>query len=165
MIAAGANLVPAIKLLLNINGNGGVASTDSMGHNQQMDSMNITDVEGNNCLHFAYATGAASSIVLIESLFRDGRSSDTDRVNMAGDTPTDNAGKVSYMIPVVPHKFVYDNGKWKSGKSDKLAAPANLDSEVVSPTSDPTTNADKIIDPPTHTREKQVNSTINFDEL
>ena len=146
MMASGANLIPAMQVLLGINNSNNskksmLSDSDSpesqlnleLEHNPQVDSLDISDVEGNSCLHFAYATGAASSIVLIESIYRNARrfstgsssstSSDVDRVNIVGDTPTDNAGKISYMIPVLPHRYVYSVGsgncKGKSHESVK----------------------------------------------
>ena len=83
MLAAGANLFDAVKLLIE-----GEAD------------VNISDIDGNTALHFAYGFGNASLAIYLED-----HHADSDCKNLDGKTPLDMAGLANRLLPLfVPHK-------------------------------------------------------------
>ena len=78
MLAAGANLFDAVKMLIE---NGA--------------DVNISDIDGNTALHFAYGFGNASLAVFLE-----GHNANPDNKNLNGDTPIDVAGMANRLLPL-----------------------------------------------------------------
>ena len=84
------------------------------------ETIQLSDCEGNSALHFAYSTGAALSIMLLETeLAKANKASGMELVNYRGDTPIDNAGKISIMLPIIPKKPIFTSKKVDSSINDK----------------------------------------------
>jgi len=123
MIASAANLHVAINMLLrnrasiaatevrnarsrNHASSGDPAADDDYFDGDELDdvasSINITDVEGNCSLHYAYATGAAAAITALEAALINSSKRVGEVLNFKQESPMDSAGKISYMRPILP---------------------------------------------------------------
>jgi hypothetical protein len=121
MIASAANLPVAINMILrnrsnivetevsNMRSRARTVSSEPANDDddeQDLDdvtaSINISDVEGNCCLHYAYATGAASAITALEAALLNSKTRAKEVLNFKQEAPVDCAGKISYMRPILP---------------------------------------------------------------
>lgn len=65
-------------------------------------SIHITDIDGNCCLHYAYASGAAAAITVLEAALLKSNRRVKEVLNFKQESPVDCAGKISYMKAILP---------------------------------------------------------------
>ena len=152
MLAAGANLCLAIKIMLSVpgvstSGQPGWSTKATLKTDNELNGLDddparidvdedgplfISDVENNTCFHFAYAASAASAITLLESLLHSvTRSMNTDHMtNMNSETPIEIAGKISCTLPIIPRRILKKSRKLYLGSGIVNSISTNMQNKT-----------------------------------